>query len=375
MSSSDSGMMQHHVKLYAAAQSYEMRFIPADVRAYSSVLLVCLLQIFSGLGVLLLSPFLYLLERYRARQTKLPLPYRHILVTGASSGVGEHLAYSYAAPSVRLTLIARNEEQLKLVATKCRSLGAEVQVVVADVTDRERMERTVTEADAVRPLDLVLAVAGHESAMGKHEDLVSASRQTIEINILGMLNTILPAVPMMRQRRRGQLVLFSSQLGFFAAPLATDYDSAKVCIRLYGEGLRCLLRSSNVAVNVVVPGAMETPMMNTLTERAQLPTVPLILPVDNALLFIREGLARNVGQIAFPSMLTAWNSAMGGWPAGTRELVLSAFTTRHHEKWRLGEVDEYRYDGKRGGKKDDYYVKERQAETQRQKASLAKAED
>ena len=374
MSSSDKGMMQHF-KVYAPVQSLEMRFIPADVRSYTSYVLVCLLQILSGLSLLLLSPFLYLLERYRARQMKLPLPYRHILVTGASSGVGEHLAYSYAAPSVRLTLIARNEEQLQLVAAKCRTQGADVQVVVADVTDRERMERTVKEADAARPLDLVLAVAGHESAMGKHEDIVSASRQTIEINILGTLNTILPAVPMMRQRRRGQLVLFSSQLGFFAAPLATDYDSAKVCIRLYGEGLRCLLRSSNVAVNVVVPGAMETPMMNTLTERAQLPSVPLILPVDNALLFIREGLARNVGVIAFPSVLTAFNSAVGAWPSGTREMFLSAVTIGHHERWRLGEVEEYKYDAKRGGKKDDYYVKERQAETERQRASLAKAEE
>ena len=372
--SSDSGMMQHHFKLYAAVQPYEIRYIPADVRAYTSYVLVCLMQILHGVGLLLLSPFLYLLERYRARQTSLPLPYRHILVTGASSGVGEHLAYSYAAPSVRLTLVARNEEQLNLVATKCRSLGADVQVALVDVTDRERMERTVTEADAVRPLDLVLAVAGHESAMGKNEDLVSASRQTIEINILGMLNTILPAIPAMRQRRRGQLVVFSSQLGFLAAPLATDYDSAKVCIRLYGEGLRCLLRPSNVAVNVVVPGAMETPMMNTLTERAQMPTVPLILPVSNALLFIREGLARNVGVISYPSVLSAWNSAVGAWPPGTREMFLSAATTDHHVKWRMGEVDEYRYDEKRGGKKDDYYVKERQAETERQRANLNKGE-
>ena len=82
--------------------------------------------------------------------------------------------------------------------------------------------------------------------------------------------------------------------------LIPSSDFPQVCIRLYGEGLRCLLRSSNIAVNVVVPGAMETPMMNTLTERAHIPTVPFILPVNNALLFIHEGLQRNVGVIAFP---------------------------------------------------------------------------
>ena len=220
--------MHHRFKLYAPIQALSIKYIPADIRAYTSYVLTCLMQILSATTLLLLSPFLYALERYRACQTALPLPYRHILITGASSGVGEHLAYLYGKAGVRLTLVARNEEQLGLVAAKCRQQGAETQVVVMDITNREGMERCVTQADAARPLDLVLAVAGHESAMGKNEDIVQASRQTIEINILGMLNTILPAIPAMRQRKRGQLVLFSSQLGFLAAPLATDYDSAKV---------------------------------------------------------------------------------------------------------------------------------------------------
>ena len=73
--------------------------------------------------------------------------------------------------------------------------------------------------------------------------------------------------------------------------------------------------------------------------------------------------------------MTAFNSAVGSWPAGTREALLSATMTGHHERWRLGEVDEYRYDAARGGKKDDYYVKERQAETERQRSQLGKGRD
>ena len=364
--------MQHRFKVYATVQPFLIRYVPADVRAYCSFLLHALLQTASGLCLVLLSPVLYAMERYRASRTRLPHSYEHVLITGASSGMGEHLAYSYARPSARLTLVAQTAEQLQLVATKCRGLGADCQVVVMDVADRGGMERCVRDADAARPLDLVMAVAGREAAMGSNEDIVQASRRVVEVNVLGMLNTILPAVPMMRQRRRGQLVMFSSQLGFLAAPLATDYDSAKVCIRLYGEGLRVLLKSSNVAVNVIVPGAMETPMMNTLAERAQMPTVPLILPVEKAALFIREGLQRNVGVIAFPSVLTAWNSAVGGWPAGTREMFLAAVTTGHHEKWRLGEVDEYHNRG--GGKKDDHYTKERQVETERQRRQPTNAD-
>jgi NAD(P)-dependent dehydrogenase (short-subunit alcohol dehydrogenase family) len=203
---------------------------------------------------------------------------------------------------VRIVMVARNEEQLHLVAKKVRSLGAEAQIEVMDVTDEAGMQDIIDRAEKVKPLDIVFAVAGHEATMGKQEDIVGASRLSVKVNLsvctntsrclcaatsmffctdvacgtfsasifsLGMLNTILPAVPYMRQRKRGQLVMFSSQLGFFATPLATDYDACKVGIRLYGEGLRSLLWRDNVAVNVIVPGAMQTPMMHALAERAQ----------------------------------------------------------------------------------------------------------
>ena len=252
------GSMQHRWKLYASVQPYLLRFVPADVRSYSAFLFHLVLHVISSLTLLLLSPFLYLIERYHAHRITLPLPYRHILITGASSGVGEGLAYHLASSSTRLVLVARNTEQLHLVADKCRAKGADVVEAVQDVEDQAGMERVIADAEAVRALDVVFAVAGREATMGGEEDIVSASRSVVSTNVLGALNTILPCVPYMRARRRGQLVFFSSQLGFLAAPLATDYDSAKVCIRLYGEGLRTLLHSSNIAVNVIVPGGMVT---------------------------------------------------------------------------------------------------------------------
>jgi len=237
-----------------------------------------------------------------------------------------------------------------------------------DVKDEQGMKGIVDRAEKVKALDLVIAVAGHEASMGKDEDIVGASREAVQVNFLGMLNTILPCIPYMRSRRRGQLVMFSSQLGFLAAPLATDYDSCKVAIRLYGEGLRSLLWRDNVAVNVIVPGGMITPMMNTLTERSKLPTVPFILPVSNAVMFMTEGISRNVGVIAFPSIMTAFNSALGAMPASIRTMFLTMMTSKHHQRWRTGEVEEYQDHG--SGKKDDFYKKERMAETELQRKDL-----
>ena len=68
-------------------------------------------------------------------------------------------------------------------------------------------------------------------------------------------------------------------------------------------------------------------------------------------------------------------AALGGSPAGTRMMVLSAVTSKHQEQWRLGEVGEYKYNPARGGKKDAHYVKEGQAEKDLQKAAVAKLTD
>ena len=176
----------------------------------------------------------------------------------------------------------------------------------------------------------------------------------------------------MRRRRRGQLVLFSSQLGFIAAPAAVDYDSCKAFLRLFGEGLRALLFPDNVAVNVVMPGAMISPMMNAMTGRAPLAAVPMILPLDQAVLIMQEGIARNVGCIAFPSVMTAVNSAVGAWPAAARDVLLTTLTTTHHRQWRMGEVEAYKDRGAGRGKQDDIYTKERSGEKDKQKQATNK---
>jgi len=343
-----------------------MRFVPADVRAFTAYLQHALMQVLSALLVLVFAPVLYMVEKFHRRQQEVPSSYNHVLITGASSGAGEGLCHAYAKPGTRVILVARTEEQLTLVARKCRELGATTHVEVMDVTDQAGMQAIVDRAEKVAPLDLVIAVAGHEASMSKDEDIVSASRQAVQVNFLGMLNTILPAIPYMRARRRGQLVLFSSQLGYFAAPLAADYDSCKVAIRLYGEGLRSILWRDNVGVTVITPGGMITPMMNSLTERAKMPFVVYMLPIPNAVKFMVEGIRRNEAVVAFPSALTAFTSAIGAWPSQLRSMVLTLITSDHHVKWRLGEVPEYKPQAN-GKKQDEFYAKERKAETIRQK--------
>src|SRR5215470_8877485 len=85
---------------------------------------------------------------------------RNILVTGASSGIGEALAVAYAGPGINLALTGRDAGRLEGVAAACRARGAAVQAAIIDVTDRETMTRWIEKLDGANPIDLVIANAG-----------------------------------------------------------------------------------------------------------------------------------------------------------------------------------------------------------------------
>ena len=88
--------------------------------------------------------------------------FRHIVITGASSGIGEALALGYAAPGVRLGLRGRDAGRVEAVAVACRAKGADVDAVTICVTDRAGMEQWLLKLDDRQPVDLVIANAGTE---------------------------------------------------------------------------------------------------------------------------------------------------------------------------------------------------------------------
>ena len=89
-----------------------------------------------------------------------------ILITGASSGIGEALALHYAAPGVFLALSGRNEDRLIQVSDKCAALGAKVHTKIIDVTDKEKMADWINKIFDEQPIDLVIANAGISGGTG-----------------------------------------------------------------------------------------------------------------------------------------------------------------------------------------------------------------
>lgn len=228
-----------------------------------------------------------------------------ILITGASSGIGEALALHYAAPEVFLALSGRNEERLTAIADKCRVCGASVETALVNVTDKAAMTAWIEGLDDERPLDLVIANAGISGGTGGVMDgePIGQAQDIFDVNLQGVLNTIHPVMERMVLRGRGQIALMSSLAGYRGFPGAPAYSASKGAVRFYGEALRPTLSLRGVAVNVICPGFIESRM----TAVNKFP-MPFLMSAEKAAQIIVRGLEKNRSRISFPAVtvLFAW---------------------------------------------------------------------
>jgi short-subunit dehydrogenase len=222
---------------------------------------------------------------------------RRILITGASSGIGRALALRYAEPSVSLALFGRDAERLGTVADDCRSKGAEAETFVVDVRDRDSMRAKVEEAQNRQPLDLLIANAGVTTGLSPGQILEDpvAVRGTFAINVLGVFNTVEPAILPMCERGRGHIAVVGSMAGVRGLPYSPAYCATKAAVHLYADSLRGALAPHGVNVSLIVPGFVQTPMA-ARTKSWQ----PGAMSDEAAAEIILRGLQRGHAVIAFP---------------------------------------------------------------------------
>lgn len=233
-----------------------------------------------------------------------------ILITGASSGLGATLAASYAAPGVTLGLTGRDAARLETVASRCREAGAQVRAAVLDVADAAAMAAFVEDCDAHCPLDLVIANAGTSSgvAPGALSEGAGSVTAQIRTNLIGVVNTVEPAVPLLARRPcdtnrrgiRGQIAMVASVAGLRGLPYSAGYSASKAGVRAYGEGLRALLAPRGIAVTVISPGFFGSRM----TDRF-IGSHPFLVTGERAGEIVRRGIARQRPRVTFPRLLAA----------------------------------------------------------------------
>jgi short-subunit dehydrogenase len=201
-----------------------------------------------------------------------------VVVTGASSGIGEQTALRYAGRGAHLVLAARNEEQLERVAEACRAAGGGTVLVQAtDIGVAAEVDKLFElAADRFGRIDIAVQSAAI-TAFGRFEDIpVEVFDNIIRTNLIGAANVARSALGFFRERRTGHLVLIGSLLGTTAVP----YQSAYVASKFALNGLVRSLRQENrdlqgVKIHGVYPGPVDTPVYGTASNYyGRTPRVP-----------------------------------------------------------------------------------------------------
>ncbi|MBR1825774.1 MAG: SDR family NAD(P)-dependent oxidoreductase [Alphaproteobacteria bacterium] len=230
--------------------------------------------------------------------------FTNILITGASSGIGEALALYFAAHGAKnLFLSGRNVERLNDVAERCRDLGTTVYPRVISVCDKEAMAQWITECNRIAALDLVMANAGVSTGEETAENVYN----TFNTNVFGVLNTITPAAEIFKMRAdktiSKTIAITASIAGYHGLPSCPSYSAAKACVKAYGEALRGSLKADNIDVSVICPGFVKS----RITDKNTCP-MPFFMSAEKAAEIIVMRLEKNVGLIAFP-----WPMRLATW--------------------------------------------------------------
>ena len=183
-----------------------------------------------------------------------------ILITGASSGIGEATAYAYSKPECELFLVARREQRLTEVAESCLKKGVSRVVLKARDLSVPGQGGTIVEEclDELGGLDLLICNAGY----GIYGPLQEVSPQDMariwQVNFQSGYESIYAAVPHLVKQKKGHIVLVSSVIGKKAFPYAASYCATKFAQVAMGEAIWGELRGTGVGVSVICPGYTAT---------------------------------------------------------------------------------------------------------------------
>jgi short-subunit dehydrogenase len=225
-----------------------------------------------------------------------------VLITGASGGLGGALALEYARSGRTLLLHGRDPARLAAVAQACQQRGAQVVIKLFDLRETEAAGAALRALAEPQPIDLAIVNAGVGQTSGAEEETESfeAGRALLAVNLDGALLTVAAVLPAMRRRGTGQIALISSLAAYIGVPLTPTYCASKSALKVYGEALRAWLAPHGIAINVVMPGFVRTPMSTRIRG-----SKPGMVSAARAAQLIRRGLERNRARITFPRLLAA----------------------------------------------------------------------
>ncbi len=181
----------------------------------------------------------------------------HVVITGASSGIGEALAREYAGRGAKLTLVARRKERLEAVAKAAK----ESLVIAADLSDVDRATEWLPRAEeALGPVDVLVNNAGVQIIGPTDTEDVARGEELLRLNVFTPMRLTRAVLPGMLARRSGTIIDVASVAALGPMPGMYYYNAAKGGLANASEGLRGELRGTGVHVLTVYPGPVDTDM-------------------------------------------------------------------------------------------------------------------
>jgi NADP-dependent 3-hydroxy acid dehydrogenase YdfG len=190
-----------------------------------------------------------------------------IVITGASSGLGEATAKHLAELGATVVLGARREDRIQSLADELSKSGGKALAKATDVTNPEQVKALVDAAvEAYGRVDVLLNNAGLMPLSPLEELKLDEWNQMIDVNIKGVLYGIAAALPHMKQQKSGHIINVSSVAGHKIFPGSALYSATKSAVRVISEGLRQEVKEYNLRTTIISPGAVKTELQKANKE-------------------------------------------------------------------------------------------------------------
>ncbi len=219
-----------------------------------------------------------------------------VWITGGSEGIGRALALRLCDDGAKVAISGRREGRLAEVAAMAATRRGEIYPFPLDVTDRDAVAKTAAAIEAqIGPINIAVLNAGTHHKMSADEFSSDIFEKLIEVNVMGVVYGIEAMLPRFRSRRRGHIAVVSSVAGYRGLPYASAYGATKAALINMCESLKPELDKANIAMTVINPGFVRTP----LTDKNDF-LMPFRMEPEDAADRIAKGLARRSFEISFP---------------------------------------------------------------------------
>ncbi len=190
-----------------------------------------------------------------------------VVITGASSGMGEATARYLADRGAVVVLGARRVDRLNTLVDEITKRGGKALALATDVTDAAQVQRLVDAAvERFGRIDVMLNNAGLMPHSPLERRKVADWDRTIDVNLKGVLYGIAAALPHMQRQKSGHFINVSSVAGHTVRPAGAVYSATKTAVRVISEGLRQEVKPWNIRTTIISPGAVATELPQSITE-------------------------------------------------------------------------------------------------------------